>query len=215
MTPEAKLEMLSLGELAWPVSWLFRIYTPWGQTTQQLHADVPQLVGEPEFSRKLGLRLWSASLAVASTSSCSLLTWETVCWKESPVPFAMVAQGATGLQPGPGTGRQHSAQLVLHTGHLDSYARRKIPLPSIPRAWTVDGAIAPAGWSPLLTVVEGLNIGLGSALATRPYRWLLAYPEAIPAHVGNGNGVAFREVKGVRLCQYLDRAPEPSEYPFP
>jgi hypothetical protein len=215
VTPEEYFRMDGLLAYEWPVTWRYHVSAPFGRTQQLLTVDVPAFAGSIEHSQQLGLELWSRGLAGASTVGLELLEWDTVCWRLAPAALPLQAFGARGHNSGPSTGRDRAAFLTLETGLLDSFGFRRLCLPAIPESWALGNQLSFAGWDGLLTIAEGLNIGLQQPIAGGPYQWLIPYPELLPASPSNPSGVAFRKVTKVRVCSFLDRAPDPSALPFP
>lgn len=209
MTDEERYMMLAPNELVWPITWRYTVRAGWGLTQQELTVECPQLAGKPGASKDLGLLIWGSSLALASTTDVSMLEWSTICWRGDAIEIPDVALGAHGAQGPPGTDRANSGQLVLHTGHLDTWARRRLPLPSLPVGWVNGRRLSFQGWNALLTLAEGMIIGLQLAQFGGPYQQLIAYDGLFEPSLGNFRGVAFRRVMKVRVCQDTDRAPEP------
>lgn len=210
-----QLRVVQLDALAWPITWRWHMRAPWGDTRQEFTVDCPSLAGSIGPSMNLGLGVWSRAIAPAISHDVELVGWDTVCWKIAPAGLPMGAIGARGLQPGRGTERSQAGCVIMHTGDDDRLARRRLMYPCIPRGWVVDGLMTGTGMEALQTIARGVYIGLASHWTGGPYRWLLAYPELLPATAANGNGVAFRTVEWLRCCLHVEPAPALSSEPWP
>lgn len=202
------LKLLPASSFVWPVTWRYEVQAPWGWTQQELTADVPMLFGEPGRSALLGRLLWQTAIAPAISRDVHLRAVWTATWKEISVPIPIQVDGHRGVQFGKSTPRDHAGQLVLMSGHNDSWGRRRLFLPSIPNAWVDGGLLAPAGWQALLTHARAMYMGLRPLAPGAVMRWLIAYLEDDHIAPANPYGVHFREVTSVRVCWHTDKAPE-------
>lgn len=206
----ATLGMVALADVAWPISWRFDLRAPWGFTQQFLTVDCPELWDDVDSSVRLGRSLWRRALATASVRDLELLSYDTVTWGVGTPPQPTIVTDSHGLQLGVGTGRADSVQLVLHTGHMDRWARRRVPLPAVPSSWVRDGSLTSGGWGITRTLAQALMLGGMGAFVGSPFQLMHAYTGVVPAATDNPQGVAFRRVTHVRVVQFTDKAPDAS-----
>lgn len=206
-TPE-QLKMIRLEDTQNPLTWRFNLSTPFGVTSQELTLDVPEIADNLAAAHALGRRIWTDLIASAITRRCTLDFQELVRWKISPLPNLGATGGPTGSSNLPATNKFNSGCLVLHTGHTDSFARRRFFLPAMPAVWVVDGSLTPQGMTNLYRFSSIALMSFANAIGGSPMRWLIAYPDVGPVDIGNLRGVAFRTVEYVRVCKYCDKAPD-------
>lgn len=215
MLTATEQKLLELAQLTWPITIRFHTEGTFGASQQELTVDAPGLLGSIEGSMLLGDELWRRLVATATCRDVELVRYETVMWKLAPTPFVSIPLFGRGLLSDTPATREATPVLVMHTGHDDARARRSFFLYGAPADWSRDGVMTKAG----LRAVEGWGqmalMGLCSHLTGSPFVWHLAYPEALPASAGNGNGVAFRRVEFLRCCWHTERAPDPSPLAWP
>lgn len=211
----AEWRVKELYEFVWPITWRWHMRGPFGDTRQELTLDVPALYSSLEPSMKLGAGVWARAIAPAITHDVELIGWDTVMWRLAPAGLPMTTFGMYGGAPGPTAARDDSGCVILHTGHDDSLARRRMFYPGIPAGWVHDGLLTGSGMQNLQTVTRGAYIGMSGQWNGGPYRWLIAYPGLLTPTIDNGDGVAFRTVEYLRVCQHTEKAPLLSGEPWP
>lgn len=208
-------QLLDLEAVAWPITIRWEVQAPFGRTRQEVTIDAPALEGQLEASWKLGEELWKRAVAPATSSHAELIGYDSVVWRLAPAAIPTQVMFAPGLLSGAPAGRRDQGCLVMHTGHTDRLARRRFHLPAIPSSWHSDGLLDASGLRALDGAAKLLWMGFNGALHGGPFRWLIAYPELLPATATNVNGVGFRQVQYVRSCWFTAAAPEPSPAPWP
>lgn len=211
-----QLGMIPLGILSQPITIRYLVDTNFGFTTQDLTLDVPDLNPTLEVLSRFCPSIWERTYgaALSSSAKCSIAT--VVFWKTSAsivmtVPF-LTRSGGVRLTP---ASQKNSGVAVLHTGHSDRFARRRVYLPAIPAAWSNDGMLNETGKTRLMNQWFTIYMAFkGSALAN-PYRWLIAYPRVVESGSGNFFGVAFREPFSIRVCSHTAKPPEGSGLDWP
>jgi hypothetical protein len=200
--------MLALESFLNPVTFGYLVDTPWGSTRQWITVNSPGTVGNDEAERRLGREIWMGVTAPAVTSSVHLTLQSVTHWKglalSVPVPVADAA-GELHAFTAP---REHSAQLLLLTGHPGDDGKRRLFLPGVPRHWVANELLTPTGWEQLMAHARALIMGMGPPNPGGTLEWLLPYPEVLEPTINNPRGVAFRRVQHVRVCYHTDRAPD-------
>jgi hypothetical protein len=209
-TDASHLAMQGLEEFAWPVTYSYFIQAPWGQTQQRLTVNVPQLEGLTEPTKRLGPLLWATVTAPAVVGDVSMYLCFVTTWKAYGVPQPVGGLELRGNLIAPSSTRDNTPQLVMLTGHDDKPGRRRLFMPGAPRDWTADGMLTREGFETLLPHAAGCMLGLAEPGLNSGLEWLVAYPNVLEASLSNLPGVAFRKVRHLRVCQHLDKAPEPS-----
>jgi len=210
MTSVADLRMIKMWDLVWPMTIRYHISAPWGMSQITLSVDVPEFHDQPASSLLLGRELWDRSIASAMTRDVMLEIVETWTWRMGWGSFVAPQTNVRGGQIAPAAPRRDSGCLVLHTGHSDNYARRRLILPGIPRSWAHDGLLTDGARGALETMAQFMVMGMCGHLNGAPMIWLNHYPDVDKGDPTNPFGVAFRRVEFVRVCWHTDRAPDPS-----
>lgn len=209
------LRMMGLDDFTWPVSILWHTAGPQGFTQQELTVDVPVLNGMHDETIALAGALWDAVVAPATTSSVQLLYSDVLIWHEAPLPGIGAGGFRFGRQPGRSASRAHSGVLLFHSGHDDDYAARRMFAYGMPERWTDGELLTEAGWDNLMAWGHALSMGLSAHFAGGTMQLLLMYPGVVESVPENLLGVGFRRVTDIRVCQYVDKAPELSTALWP
>lgn len=199
----------------WPVTYRWLYAAPWGLTQSELTVNVPALRDNVAASGKLGYALWERSVAAATTGSTVLQAVDFIPWRFAPAPLFGLEPPVAGLLAGIAAPRAESGCLVMHTGHLDRLATRRLPLPGIPYRWIADRLVTVGGRQALEAVGQLMIMGMGGTLTGSPMTWLVAYPGLLEPTISNPSGVAFRTVEYLRVQWHTMKAPEPSSEPWP
>jgi hypothetical protein len=209
MLDALSLRMIPLGILQQPLTFRFLLDTPFGFTYQDLTLDVPGLNTDLETLSRFGDSIYKLVYGSAASASvhCSLAT--VVFWKATSALIMNVPLPTAGGQVNlPAGTKENSAVVVLHTGHGDNYARRRLYIPGFPRAWSHEGLLNGTGQTKLYNAVATWYMAFkGSALAN-PYRWLIAYPRVVQSDETNFFGVAFRQPEFFRICNHTGKPPD-------
>ena len=208
-------KVLTLDDFAWPISYRFTHWLPWGKTQQVLTVDAPPLVNNPGASAAFGLELWRRVVAVATTGGCQLAAWETMTWKDSLAPAINVPPVTTGLLAGDALRRADTPVCMLCTSHGDDLDYRRIYLAGAPKRWVSDRKVTVGARDALEAWGTTLVLGLLKDVVSSPCELLIAYPELLVAQIGNPLGVAFRRVTHIVSMEYTARAPDLSSDPWP
>lgn len=192
-----------------PVSYRYEVQTPFGLLIQYLSVDIKILIQHPESIPAIGISLWSSIIATAISRSCSLSLMWYVRWRAGPLalPAGMLFT-PEGHQGGTPANKNHTAIVLLHTGHADGYAARRLYLPSTPLSWQADGMLTARGWDALMPIMQGASMGLSADVMGGDLQLLNAYPRVIPPTLENLAGVLFRRVTHLKVMQYTDKAPD-------
>ena len=204
----ADRKLKPITDYTWPVTWRYEMVAPWGRTQLELSADVPMLADDGDASILFGRALWQLAIAPAICQQVELALVWTATWRNVSVPLPVPVVGFNGHRPGLLTSRADAGQLVLHTGHTDKLAQRRLLLPGIPRGWVDDGLLTPIGMESLVTHARGMYMGLQNISPNARCRWLIAYRYSTLWDIGNPYGVSLREVASVRVAHHTDKAPE-------
>jgi hypothetical protein len=209
MLDALQLAMIPLTGTTQPLTFRFMIDTPFGFTTQDLTLDIPTLPFTLEVMSRFAPSLWSTCFGSASSASvhCSIAT--VVNWKGTggfilSVPF--VTQ--SGRVHTTAASQDESGVLILHTGHTDNFARRRIYLAGMPRNWQFQGLLNGTGQSEIYNAVSRMYMAFKGTALANPYRWLIAYPRVVEAGETNLFGVAFRQPEYFRIANHCGKPQE-------
>lgn len=197
-----------LSETIYPVSYRYLLQTPFGQTSQEITVDLPTHAASYEVAAALGPTLWATTIATAISHQVKLLAFDMMIWKAMLGPVFLPVANTGGLlweDPAPA---DESGVLVLHTWHGDGESRRRLFMPCVPQSWVSHGMLTTKGAEELQTLARGMCIGILEEAAGSQFTWLNAYPNLFPGGLIPGDRVGFRHVRGVRVCQYTERAPD-------
>lgn len=203
------MSMMGLDELHDPVSFRYEMRTSFGLMNQDLSVDVKIDINDPSYYGKIGESLWNAAIATAISRDVSLdLLW-WVRWRSGPLAWPHAPSFfSRGRQGGTPAGKAHSAIVMMHTGHGDEAAVRRITLPSTPLSWQADGMLTDRGWDSLMAWAQGVKMGLAGDELGGDLQHIIAYPHIIPATIENLSGTLFRRVTHLKVLQYTDKAPD-------
>ena len=208
--------MIPLGILNQPLTFKYTVDTPFGFTNHELTLDVPDLSLDLAVLSRFASSIWasvfgSALCNTVGSSICTIVNWKT----SGSILLTVPLIGAQGRQSGPSGNAKQSGVLVLHTGHGDSYARRRIYFPGMPRRWQFDGLLNGTGQTQLYRTVATWYMAFKGSALPNPYRWLIAYPRVVEAGTGNFFGVAFRQPEYFRICNHCGKPPEGAALDWP
>jgi hypothetical protein len=206
----AHRDMIDLAALTWPVTYVWEVRAPWGDTQQTLTVEVPALEGKLAATERLGAHLWSVCTAPAVSGFVSLTGMGYVAWKQGGIASVAPVVPHYGDQPALPSSRENTPQLVLLTGHADKAGRRRFFLPGAPRMWSANGLLTRGGFEALIPHARGMMLGLATPSLGSGIEWLLVYPGEVEPNVDNLTGTCFRRVTHVRVCHHTDKAPAPS-----
>lgn len=170
--------------------------------------DVPPLNGLHDESVAIASRLWAAIVAPATTINVSLVYSEVIVWKLAPLPELVGSPGYTGLHGGAAAPRDRCAVTVFHTGHPDDFAARRYFHFGMPATWRDGDLISSAGWDNVMAWAQAVAMATAAAFVGGTMQQLLMYPGVVDQTPENLLGVAFRRVSSLRVCHYLDKAPD-------
>lgn len=202
-------------DYAWPVSYRFHIDGPWGRSQYDLTVDVPALAGLPVETGKFGRLLWLSTVAHATSILVNCWKYEAWAWKSAAGFCPPDSPPGVGFRLGAAAGRLDAGCVMMHTGHLDHYALRRLAIGGIPAAWVNEGLLTRAGMGALESLAQTWLIGLRGVDTGGPAQWLLAYPHVVQPGLGNFFGVGLRRVDFLRVTHHTTRAPEPAGSPWP
>lgn len=210
-----QLQVQELHDFEWPITFRWHMQTPFGRTQQDFTVDAPGLRDDIEGSMALGHVLWQRSIAPAMVTDVELTHHDTVMWRFVAAGLPQLNTANRGMLAGTAAPRDDSACIVMHTGHMDHRAVRRLIIPGIPSAWASDGLIGVGARHALESLGQGLIMGLARHLTGSPMLWLLAYPQLLEPQSDNPSGVGFRKVEYLRIAWHTDKAPLPSSEPWP
>lgn len=205
-----KLYMTPLSHHVWPITYTWLMDTAFGPTQQTITVDAPLQALSTAGAQRLGRLLWQVMLAPAITSSTSSFLFFMTQWMASPISTPVPMQPVEGQRFGPASRRDDTPQIVMLTGHVGDSGKRRLFLPGAPRSWSSDGQLVTPGWENIIQHCRGLMMGFGDIAPSQALKLLIAYPDVIEPEIGNPGGVAFREVRHLRVCSHTDKAPEAS-----
>jgi hypothetical protein len=215
MPSASDLQMIDLDDTVNPVTCRFNLATSWGISSQELTFEIPELTDKIPETFAWFNGLWAGYIARTMNHNCMLSFLEIVRWKSFAFPLVGASGAPAGRRPGPGTARNASGVVMMHTGHQDRYARRKLFLPNLPVAWQNNRVLNGVGISAIYDMCAEIWMGAHEPELETPTMWLLPYPRVLAASPSNVAGVAFRRVHSLRICTYCDNAPDevPLEWP--
>lgn len=215
MPSASDLEMIDLDDTANPVTCRFNLSTSWGPSSQELTLDIPALDGKLPETALFFERVWAGCIANAIGRRVTLDFVEIVLWKSFPLGQVFAPIFPSGKRSGPYTSRNESGVLIMHTGHADRYARRKMFFPNMPSSFMHERVLTHTGMTALYDVAAIMYMGLNEPELFSPATWLLPYKGVVAVSPANISGVAFRRVHSVRCCSYCDDAPDevPLDWP--
>lgn len=205
-TPSA-LAMIDPADLFDPVSYRYEMLTPWGRFALDLSVDIKILLTESSYVAAIGRQLWYSTIATAISAAVQLDLMWYVRWHAGPLAFPSSSLiPLRGRQSGTPAGRDHCPHIIMHTGHSDNLAARRLVLPSTPAAWQTDTMLNSRGWDSLLTWAQGISMGLAGDTLGGDLQHLIAYPRIIDPSPSNLAGVLFRRVTHLKVLQFTDKA---------
>lgn len=203
------LAMLPADTFNDPVSYHYEMRCPWGLMALDLTVDIKILINDVSYYAAIGEHLWRSAIATAITTGVSLDTFFYVRWLAAPLAMPAVPSLSTrGRIHATGAGRGHCPIVLMHSGHADNYAARRITLPATPIAWQEDGILTPRGWDELMAWAQGVRMGLAADDIGGDLQHLIAYPHVVEPTIENLNGVGFRRVTHLKVLQFTDKAPD-------
>ena len=216
MLDALQLGMIPLGFTNRPYTFRFTLDTDFGFTTQELTLDIPDLPFELAPLTRFARSLWPATVGSAAGRSvfcdlCTVVNWKADTGLMLTLPVGGV-RGGSFLHPAT---RDNSAVFVLHTGHSDNYARRRIYVPGSPAVWFRDGIMTQEGRTGAYNVATTWYMAFKASALANPYRWLIAYPRVLESSDTNFFGVAFREPQFIRFPSHCAKPPEGASLDWP
>jgi len=216
MLDALQLGMIPLGIFPQPLTFRFVVDVPWGFTHMDLTLDIPDLPFEFEVLNRFCPSLWQGAYgsklsSSAKTSLATVINWKGVGGLSMTVPF-VTQSGFLNTTPAK---ERETGVAVLHTGHADNYARRRMYFPAMPRAWQTGELLNATGEQKIYDAVAVQYMSFKGSELYNPYKWLIAYPNVVPGETGNLFGVAFRQPLGVRVCTHCGKPPEGAGLDFP
>jgi hypothetical protein len=192
-----------------PCSFRYEMRTSFGLVAQDLSVDIKIFITDPSYYSAICLQLWRSTIATAISRDVRLdMAW-LVRWNQSPLAFPVAPMLLDrGRQSGTPAGKAHTATVIMHTGHSDNLAARRLYLPSTPLRWQTDTMLNGAGWDSLLTWAQGVRMGLAADDLGGDLQHLIAYPRIIEPTLENLAGVGFRTVSHLKVLQYTDKCPD-------
>lgn len=210
-----ELSMIAPGDLEWPLSFRYNIRTSFGWTQNEIHVNVPAMTDKPDLAPALGWELWRGVVAPATCWSSSVDFMQYVVWHQAPVGLPYVGLENRGTRFETSCSRDQCAVLLLHTGDRDDAAGRRLFLPGMPRTWQADGVLTSRGWDACMELAHGVAMGMNVGTIGAECQLLNAYPGIVPPTVENLGGVGFRRIASLRVCQFVDKAPDQSSAIWP
>lgn len=198
-----------------PCSARYIVQTRFGWTEQTLSFDLLGMNSTPQYIPVALWSLWTLLVAPATVRSSSLVWMEWVYWKAAPLAQPYVGPFTTGRIVEQTRSRDEQLVLVLHSGHADEYAGRRFFLPGTPAGWSEDGVLTTRGYENGMDMVNAWAMAALAWYCGGTVSLIHAYPGLLPSVPENLAGVAFRLVSDIRLCQYVDKAPELSSSLWP
>lgn len=195
-------------ELQWPVTFNWTMSVPWGFARMALTVEAPTLVNDPMATAHAVNQLWTAAIAPAISFLTTLVDGGAYLWKLgwSTSRDGTFPVGMNGIFP---AGPSHGVAVVMHSGHTDRAARRRLIFPTCPRAWIDDhGQLEHDGAGKMLTHLRGMFAGLNGTIENAPMAWLLPNPTAFHDPITGFGRVGFRSVEHLRLCSYTVPVPD-------
>lgn len=202
------LKMISMDDLAWPVSFRFVAQGARNWTSWEMTVDIPAFVGKGDETKAIASTLFSASIATAICSSVSVVYIDYLIHKANPGASILGPNFARGRRFGTPAPRDKSGVIGFNTEHDDSYGRRRHYLYGMPFDWQDENGLTSRGWDGCMQYAQLLTMGLSAHFGAGEMQLLLAYWGVVPATINNFWGVGFRRVVSYNVFQYTDRAPE-------
>lgn len=215
MPSAAQLNMWALGQLNWPCSARYIVQTRFGWTEQTLSFDLLGMGSTPEKTPIALWALWTLLVAPATVRSSTLIWMEWIAWKQLPLAQPYVGPFTEGRLVERTRARDQQLVIVLHSGHTDDYAGRRFFLPGTPIGWSDGELLTQAGYEHGMDMVNAWAMAALAWYCGGTVSLIHAYPGILEPAEGNLGGVAFRLVSDLRLCQYVDKAPDLSSELWP
>jgi hypothetical protein len=201
--------MIGLDGFNDPVSFHYEMRTPFGYMAQDLSVDIKILLSEDSYVPAIGEQLWRAVIATAINHEVHLDLMWYVRWLRGPLALPWPPLGSTnGRQFGAWTPKDETPIVLMHTGHADDYAARRLFAPAAPRTWVEDTILSKRGWDSMMMWAHGIKMGLAADEIGGDLQHIIAYPGIVPASIENPAGVLFRRVTHLKVVQYTDKAPD-------
>lgn len=216
MLDEISLRMIPLGILNQPMTFRFLLDSPHGFTYQDLTLDIPDLQTDLETLSRFASSIYNLTYGSASCTSLQASIATVVFWKATAALIKTVPLVAAGGQVHATHGaREDSGVVVLHTGHADNFARRRLYIPAMARNWVHEGVLNGTGQTQLYNAVATWYMAFKGSALPNPYRWLIAYPRVVQSDETNFFGVAFRQPEFFRICSHTGKPQEGSGLDWP
>jgi hypothetical protein len=201
--------MLEPSELNDPVTFRYEMRTGWGLFTFSLSFDIRIDLDDGAYYGTIGAAIWNAAIATAICRTVNLdLVW-LYRWRGTGAPFPYVPAGINrGHRGGTPANKARSAHVIMHTGHSDDLAARRLVLPQTPLSWQTDGMLNDGGWDALMEFAFGFKMGTAAFDIGGDLQHLIAYPGIVPVSIDNLSGTLLRPVTHLKVLQYTDKAPD-------
>jgi len=202
------LGMLEPGELNDPCTFRYEMRTNWGLFTFSLSFDILIDLDDGSYYGTIGAAIWNAAIATAICRTVNLdLVW-LYRWRGTGAPFPYVPAGINrGRRGGTPANQARSVHIMMHTGHSDELAARRLVLPNTPLSWQTDTLLNDRGWDAVMECAFGLKMGLAGTELGSDLQHLIAYPGIVPVSIDNLSGTGLRRVSHLKVLQYTDKAP--------
>lgn len=215
MPNAASLGMIELEDLVNPISFRFHCDGGQGTVAQELTVDAIGLDPGLEVLSRFAVNLWMGSVALATHVSLFNRFTETVIWKAGPATLLLETGAMRGRIPGQAGTADAAGVLTFHTDHMDSFARRQLYLPNLPRAWRSNRVLSDTGQQGLYRLGAVFAMGCGFDEFSGSFPLLIQYSRVVDPSPSNILGVAFRRVHHVRVHNYCESAPDDDNLLWP
>lgn len=205
-----QLGLFEPSDFTWPCSYRYNLATARGYTQLELTVELGLLNGRPDLSVEYGQKLWNVAIAPAMHVLTVPLWMDYVIWNNSPATGIAGGLMNSGAVPGPTAPKEDTACVILHTGDNDKYSTRRWFLSATPRAYVADRKLTSTGWDQLSWWMHGIAMSLISYGPIAFTGLLLMFPNVVEPTPENLLGVGFRRVNYLRICEYVDKAPDQS-----
>lgn len=191
-------------ELTYPYRVRWYLSTPDGPSYTQLCLDIQNSDGDGEKALQLMKIWWVHVFAPLSCMSVTLERIQVDALKLGPTSGFLVDGQTHGHLLSDAAELRDSMVIVLHSFDLDSWGKRRLYIPGIPRAWVDRGVLKVSGRNAGHTAGRTIQNAAGWHGLGGPYKVVIYRPPGAYPAQGGLLQHGYRKVAGYRILTFTD-----------